>query len=64
MLVSLIISILSSLLWINVLFAELVTAKVNPYVTDDNNTDKMLSKVKIILVTIMSLSWGCTIYFW
>lgn len=58
----LLISILSTLLWINILYAEYLTSKVNPFEPQDNTEDKIRSKIKIYLIIIMALSWSALIY--
>lgn len=58
----LIISILSTLLWVNIMFAEHITAKVNPYITPEDVVQKQRAIFKIILVIIMSFFWGTYIY--
>lgn len=56
------IALLSSLLWANILFAEHITTKINPYVTEADVVQKQRAVVKTILVIIMSLFWATYIY--
>lgn len=56
------IALLSSLLWANILFAEHITTKINPYVTEADPVQKQRAVVKTILVIIMSLFWATYIY--
>jgi hypothetical protein len=58
----LIIALLTSLLWLNILFAEHITVKVNPYLSQTDEVQKQRSKLKTILVIIMSVFWGVYIY--
>ena len=62
----LIIAILSTLLWVNVLFTENINAKVNPYQKNDEDmeNDKRRGVLKTLLVIIMSISWTTVIYCW
>ena len=62
----LIIAILSTLLWVNVLFTEKINAKVNPYQKNDEDmkNDKRRGVLKTLLVIIMSISWATVIYCW
>jgi hypothetical protein len=62
----LIIAILSTLLWVNVLFTENINAKVNPYQKNDEDmkNDKRRGVLKTLLVIIMSISWATVIYCW
>ena len=60
----LVISILSTLMWINVMYAEYITSKVNPYSNGNETEDKMRSKLKTILVIIMSTFWSSVILYW
>ena len=56
------IALLSSLLWANILFAEHITTKINPYVTEADVVQKQRAVVKTILVIIMALFWAAYIY--
>lgn len=56
------IALLSSLLWVNILFAEHITTKINPYVTEADAVQKQRAVVKTILVIIMSVFWATYIY--
>jgi hypothetical protein len=58
----LITALLSTLLWINILFAELITVKINPYITQDDKVQKQRAMVKNILIIIMSVFWGTYIH--
>jgi hypothetical protein len=49
-------------LWINILFAELITVKINPYITQDDKVQKQRAMVKNILIIIMSVFWGTYIH--
>ena len=59
----LIIALLSTLIWINVMYAELINAKVNPYqkTNDDMKNDERRGILKTLLVIIMSISWAIVI---
>lgn len=56
------IALLSTLLWVNILFAEHITTKINPYVTEADVVQKQRAVVKTILVIIMSVFWATYIY--
>jgi hypothetical protein len=56
------IALLSTLLWVNILFAEHITAKINPYVTEADVVQKQRAVIKTILVIIMSVFWATYIY--
>ena len=62
----LVIAILSTLIWINVMYVENINAKVNPYQKngEDMENDKRRGVLKTLLVIIMSISWATVIYFW
>lgn len=62
----LVIAILSTLIWINVMYVENINAKVNPYQKngEDMENDKRRGVLKTLLVIIMSISWTTVIYFW
>lgn len=60
----LVISILSTLMWINVMYAEYITSKVNPYTNGEDKEDKMRGKLKTILVIIMATFWSAVILYW
>lgn len=56
------ITLLSTLLWVNILFAEHITTKINPYVTEADAVQRQRAVVKTILVIIMSVFWATYIY--
>ena len=56
------IALLSSLLWVYILFAVHITTKINPYITEADAIQKQRAVVKTILVIIMSLFWATYIY--
>lgn len=56
------IALLSTLLWVNILFAEHITTKINPYITEADVVQKQRAVVKTILVIIMALFWAAYIY--
>lgn len=62
----LIVSLLSTLLWINVLYTENINAKVNPYQKNngDLKNDERRGILKTLLVIIMSISWATVIFCW
>lgn len=51
-------------MWINVMYAEYITSKVNPYTNGEDKEDKMRGKLKTILVTIMATFWSAVILYW
>lgn len=56
MYICLFIAIFSTLCWLNVTIAEIITARVNPYATD-NSIDKKRALIKNALSLIMSITW-------
>lgn len=60
----LVISILSTLMWINVMYAEYIISKINPYTNGEDKEDKMRGKLKNILVIIMAIFWSSVILYW
>ncbi len=56
------IALLSTLLWLNILFAEHITTKVNPYITEGDTVQKQRAVVRTILVIIMSVFWATYVY--
>lgn len=58
----LIFAFLSTLLWINIQIAELITVKVNPYITPNDTVQKQRALIKTVLVLIMSVFWATYIY--
>lgn len=64
MYIVLVIAFLSTLLFINIMFAEHITAKVNLYKTDDDSElDKNRARLKIALIIIMALFWAAYIHY-
>ena len=62
----LIIALLTTFIWINVMYAEYINAKVNPYqkTDEDMKNDERRGVLKTLLVIIMSISWATVIYCW
>ena len=62
----LIIALLTTFIWINVMYAENINAKVNPYqkTNEDMKNDERRGVLKTLLVIIMSISWATVIYCW
>ena len=62
----LIIALLTTFIWINVMYAEHINAKVNPYqkTDEDMKNDERRGVLKTLLVIIMSISWATIIYCW
>ena len=56
----LLVAIFSSLLYINLLIAEIVNAKINPYNRDENDYKMEVknSYIRIVLISIMSIFWS------
>ena len=56
----LLVAIFSSLLYINLLIAEIVNAKINPYNRDENDYKREVknSYIRIVLISIMSIFWS------
>lgn len=62
----LIIALLTTFIWINVMYTEHINAKVNPYqkTDEDMKNDERRGVLKTLLVIIMSISWATVIYCW
>lgn len=61
---SLILAILTSLLWVNQIIIDFINAKINPYGSGDNTEfDVKGAKIKFILIISTSFFWGTYIYF-
>ena len=56
----LLVAIFSTLLYINLLIAEIVNAKINPYNRDENDYKREVknSYIRIVLISIMSIFWS------
>jgi hypothetical protein len=57
-------AIATTLLWLNILFAEYISAKINPYMEKSLEDDKAKAKLKIYLIVVTSMFWAATVYFW
>jgi hypothetical protein len=60
MLFCLFVAIISSLIWVNLTFAEVVSAKLNPYKETDDG-DRKRTVIKNYLIVIMALFWAIVI---
>jgi hypothetical protein len=60
----LVVAIYATLCWLNVMFSEHITAKVNPYVKPEDTTDIQRAKIKNILIIIMALFWSAVVLYW
>ena len=61
----LIIAILSTLLYINIIITDIINSRINPYLTSSKELDSEMNKtkLKISLILIMALFWATVIYF-
>lgn len=66
MFICLFIALLLSFWWINILFAESISAKLNPYQRSeaDRKKDENNAKLKIAISAMMAIFWATVIYFW
>jgi hypothetical protein len=62
MLLCLFIAILSTLIWVNITVAEILSAKLNPYKETDDS-DKKRTVLKNYLTIIMALFWAIVFRF-
>lgn len=60
----LVVALVSTFYWINIMFSEIISAKINLFATGDTNDDKLKAKMKNILIVIMALFWGAVILYW
>lgn len=59
-----VLAILSSLIYMNLMLTDAINAKINPYGTGkDEKQAILLSKIKYALLVIMALTWGTVIRF-
>ena len=59
------VAIISTLLWVNLLFAECINSVNKHYASaEDNKTELANAKLRILLVIIMGLFWSAVIYYW
>lgn len=60
------IAIISTLLWINMLFAEAVNSATRHYAVDNDDRKREIenSKLRIVLSIIMGFFWSAVIYYW
>ena len=62
MLLCLFIAIFSTLIWVNITVAEILSAKLNPYKETDDS-DKKRTVLKNYLTIIMALFWAIVLRF-
>ena len=59
------IAIISTLLWLNTLFAAYLNAQNNHYATDEMQKVEIAgARFRIVLVIIMGFFWSSVIYYW
>ena len=64
MYICLVVALLATFLWINILVAEYISAKMNPYLNEENKiSDYKRSKFKTYLIIIMATFWAAVIKF-
>lgn len=60
----LVIAFMATFYWINIMFAEYISSKINPYGNGLDNVDKTQARIKNILVVIMALFWAAVFNNW
>ena len=59
----LILALLSTLVYINLLISDVINMRINPSTAPSNNAENavLIAKIKYILIFIMSVCWGIVI---
>ncbi len=60
----LVVALLATFLWVNIMFAEYISSKMNPYGNGVNDDDKTRARIKNILILIMALFWAAVFNKW
>lgn len=59
-----VLALLSTLIYVNLMLTDAINAKINPYGAGHEKEQAiLLSKIKYVLLVIMALSWGAVIRF-
>lgn len=58
-----IVALFTTLLWVNLMFTELINAKINPYqkTQEDLDIDRKRGVLKTVCIAIMSIFWAVII---
>jgi hypothetical protein len=54
----LVVALAATFFWVNIMFAEYISSKINPYGNGLDTVDKDKARIKNILVIIMALFWA------
>lgn len=61
----LVLALLSTFVYANLLLTDAINARINPYNAGQEKEQAILvSKIKYVLLFIMASSWGAVIRFW
>lgn len=63
MVITLIISLISTFFYINMMFCEVYNGKYSHYTANENEV-KNRAAIRFFLILIMGIFWGITIRFW
>lgn len=64
MVITLIIALISTLFYINILITEIYNSKQFRLEIENNQNNNLTVLIKIILIILMGIFWGITIRFW
>ena len=64
MVITLIIALISTLFYINILITEIYNSKQFRLEIENKQTNNLTVLIKIILIILMGIFWGITIRFW
>ena len=64
MVITLIIALISTLFYINILITEIYNSKQFRLEIENKQNDNLTVLIKIILIILMGIFWGITIRFW
>lgn len=64
MVITLIIALISTLFYINILITEIYNSKQFYLEIGNNQNNNLTVLIKIILIILMGIFWGVTIRFW
>ena len=61
----LVLALISTFIYINLMLSDAINARINPYAAGKEKEEALLlSKIKYALLIIMAFSWGAVIRFW
>jgi NADH:ubiquinone oxidoreductase subunit 2 (subunit N) len=64
MVITLIIALISTLFYINILITEIYNSKQFRLEIENKQNNSLIVLIKIILIILMGIFWGITIRFW